>query len=121
MLIITFKIDIMKIKIQTSIFLLALFTGCEDLFVPEPGDDPEEIFEQLWATFEEEYAPFEERGVDWDLQYGIYRPMVTSGTTEDELFDILSLMLSSLDDGHVSITAPGREVFFSNRIRRHQN
>jgi carboxyl-terminal processing protease len=118
MLIITFKIDIMKLKIQTSVFLLALFTSCEEFFIPEPGDDPEQIFEQLWATFEEEYAPFEERGVDWDSQYGIYRPMVTSSATEDELFDILSLMLSSLDDGHVSITAPGKEVYFSNRIRR---
>jgi carboxyl-terminal processing protease len=29
-------------------------------------------------------------------------------------------MLASLDDGHVSLTAPGREVFFSNRIRRHK-
>jgi hypothetical protein len=58
--------------------------------------------------------------VDWALQYSIYSPMVNSSTTEDELFDILSLMLGSLNDGHVSLTTPGREVFFSNRIRRHQ-
>jgi hypothetical protein len=56
----------MKINIQTAMLLLVLLTGCEKLFVPEPANDPEEILEQLWATFEEEYAPFEERGVDWD-------------------------------------------------------
>jgi carboxyl-terminal processing protease len=110
----------MKIKIQSAMLLLVLLTGCEKLYVPEPANDPEEILEQLWRTFQEEYAPFEERGVDWELQYNIYRPMVTSATTEDELFDILSDMLASLDDGHVSLTAPGREVYFSNRIRRHQ-
>jgi carboxyl-terminal processing protease len=110
----------MKTNILTAILCLALLSGCESVFVPEPGAGPEEILEQLWGTFDEEYAPFEERGVDWDLQYSFYRPMVTPGTTDDELFDILSLMLASLNDGHVSLTAPGREVFFSNRIRRHQ-
>jgi carboxyl-terminal processing protease len=30
----------------------------------------------------------------------------------------LSDLLVSLDDGHVSLTAPDREVFFSNKYRR---
>lgn len=110
----------MATKIYIAILLMAFLTSCENLFVPEPGDNPEDILKELWGTFDKEYAPFEERGVDWALQYSIYSPMVNSSTTEDELFDILSLMLGSLNDGHVSLTAPGREVFFSNRIRRHQ-
>jgi carboxyl-terminal processing protease len=110
----------MKINIPSAMLLLVLLTGCEKLYVPEPANDPEEILEQLWSTFKEEYAPFEERGVDWELQYKIYRPLVTSATTEVELFDILSDMLASLDDGHVSLTATGREIFFSNHIRQHK-
>lgn len=93
-------------------------TGCETLFLEEPSGNPEDVFENLWTTFHEEYAPFEERNVDWEAQYETYRPKVKAGTMEDELFDILSQMLASLDDGHVSLSAPGRNVFFSNRIRQ---
>lgn len=100
-------------------FLLSL-SACENFFLPEPGKGPEEIFDELWHTFNEEYAPFEERGVDWEQQYNIYRPMVTPETSNDQLFTIISQLLSTLNDGHVSLTAPGREVFFSNRIRRLQ-
>ncbi|HEY8400395.1 MAG TPA: S41 family peptidase, partial [Cytophagaceae bacterium] len=44
-------------------------------------------------------------------------PMVTNTTTDSELFQILSMMLGTLDDGHVTLTAPGRNIFISNAIR----
>ena len=74
----------------------------------------------IWTTFDEQYAPFEERGVDWEEQYRIFRPMVSPNTPDDELFEIMGQMLAVLDDGHVSLTAPDREIFFSNLIRREQ-
>ncbi len=43
--------------------------------------------------------------------------MVKTGTTEEELFSIISQMLSKLNDGHVTLTAPGRDIFISNKIR----
>ena len=46
----------------------------------------ESNFESLWNEFNNHYAPFEERGVDWDQQYGIYRPMVTPTTTDQEAY-----------------------------------
>jgi len=45
------------------------------------------------------------RRVDWKAQYDIYRPMVTSLTSDDELFDIFCAMLDPLDDGHVELEA----------------
>ena len=95
-----------------------LVTGCERIFVDMPADNPEAIFENLWQTFNEEYAPFEERKIDWEQEYNAYRPLVSANTSDDELFGILTGLLSELDDGHVSLTAPGREVFISNRILR---
>jgi carboxyl-terminal processing protease len=95
-----------------------LFFGCEKMFVEQPENNPEAIFENLWHTFYEEYAPFEERNVNWESAYNKYRPLVNANTSEDELFAVLSELLSILDDGNVSLTAPDREVFFSNRIRR---
>lgn len=95
-----------------------LLSGCRKLFVDPPVNNPEAIFENLWTTFNEEYAPFEERNIDWQAEYHIYRPMVKANTTEDELFSILSQLLGTLNDGHVSLTAPGRDIFYSNKIRR---
>jgi hypothetical protein len=65
--------------------------------------DPEKNFEALWKTFHNRYPFFELRKVDWKRQYDIYGPMVTSETTDDELFDIFCQMLDPLDDGHVEL------------------
>lgn len=95
-----------------------LFSGCEKLFVEEPANNPVAVFENLWSTFNEEYAPFEERKVDWEAEYANFRTKVTEQTTDDELFVLLSQLLATLDDGHVSLTAPGKDIFFSNKIRQ---
>ena len=65
--------------------------------------DPEKNFEALWDTFHNRYPFFEVRRVDWKQQYEIHRPKVTSGTSDNELFDILCQMLDPLDDGHVEL------------------
>lgn len=109
----------MKISLKVIGLLLVFFlSGCEKMFIEPPKNNPEAIFENLWNTFNEEYAPFEERKVNWDSIYNVYRPLVKSNTTDDELFQIISDMLKVFDDGHISLTAPNRQVFYSNRIRR---
>jgi hypothetical protein len=66
---------------------------------------PEKNFEALWKTFHNRYPFFELRNVDWNKQYEIYRPQVTSETSDEELFDVLRRMLDPLDDGHVELKA----------------
>lgn len=92
--------------------------GCEEVFIEEPAEYPIAIFENIWTTFNEEYAPFEERGVDWLTAYETYRPQVDASTSNDELYAVVTDMLKTLNDGHVSLTAPDREVFHSNKVRR---
>jgi hypothetical protein len=77
--------------------------------------DPERNFESLWKTFHNRYPFFELRNVDWKKQYDIYRPKVTTKTSEDELFDIFCEMLDPLDDGHVELEAK----LSGDRKRRH--
>ncbi len=92
-------------------------TSCEEvLFEPEPKNNPEALFEDLWTTFKSDYASFEERGVDWDEQYQLFRPQVTASTTEPELKQIFKSLLRTLNDGHVSLTTPDDSVFYSNVI-----
>jgi len=104
-------------KVIAFTLMSSLIVACEEMFIEQPADNPEAVFENLWTSFHEEYAAFEERNVDWNAEYIIYRPMVNPNTSDGELFEIISQMLGKLDDGHVSLTAPGRDIFFSNRIR----
>ncbi|MBI5957149.1 MAG: S41 family peptidase [Chloroflexi bacterium] len=66
-------------------------------------DDPELNFEVFWHTFNEQYAFFYLYDVDWQAQYDTFRPRVTADTTPEELFSILSEMITPLKDGHVSL------------------
>ena len=99
------------------ILLLALVSsGCrKTFFEAEPANHPEAVFEDYWTSFQENYGPFSERGVDWQEQYDHFRPLVDAHSTEEELFSVLTEMTAILDDGHVNIIAPDRPVFNSNR------
>ena len=77
-----------------------VLAGCEKVFFePQPENNPEALFENLWTTFNTDYAVFEERGVDWDAQYSIFRQQVTPATTDTELEIIVKQLLRTLDDG----------------------
>lgn len=109
----------MKISFKIIGLLLAfILSSCEKMFIEPPKNNPEAVFDNLWTTFNEEYAPFEERKVNWDSIYNAYRPLVKSSSTDDELFQVLSNMLKVFDDGHINLIAPQKQVFNSNRIRR---
>lgn len=104
--------------IKYLIFIIISLSSCSNLFEDEPGTDPVTVFENIWNTFNEEYAPFEERGVNWLAEYQEFRSQVNQNSTEDDLFNALSGLLATLDDGHVTLTVPGKEIFVSNRIIR---
>ncbi len=72
---------------------------------------PEQLFESLWQTFDQKYALFEAKALDWQALYDIYRPKVTTDTGDEELFEIMAAMLSHLNDNHVLLQAEplGRE------------
>lgn len=93
--------------------------GCERLFFePEPANSPVENFKTLWTTFDERYAPFEQRNIDWLQIFEVYRPRVDERINDNELYSIMTGMLAVLDDAHVTLTAPFRPVWNSNRISR---
>ena len=103
----------MKNLIYIIAIVFALFLiSCEKVFFePTPENNPEAIFEDFWTTYHNEYANFEERGVNWDAIYAQYRPQVSLNTTDDELFEIFKQMLWHLRDAHVKLGAPNRKVF----------
>lgn len=62
-----------------------------------------DVFAQTWA---EQYGFFPEKKVDWAAVVAANRPRVTDATTPEQLFDIISGMISPLQDAHSSIAAP---------------
>ena len=73
---------------------------------------PEATFEAFWATYNENYALFGVKHVDWDAVYRVYRPRVTAETTDDELWAVLAEVGRLLNDVHVTLRDPatGREA-----------
>jgi len=88
----------------TAIFVSLSLISCEKLILGEDEvNEPINNFELLWNDFNEHYALFEVRGLDWNSMYETYRPMITSTTTDGELWSIFTNMLAYLDDSHTYI------------------
>ena len=75
--------------------------------------NPIENFETLWEIFNEKYAFFDVRGVDWKKQKDFYRLKVSDDTTPIQLFEIMAQMLSPLNDGHVELVAKNLNKYFN--------
>jgi carboxyl-terminal processing protease len=66
-------------------------------------ESPEFIFDLFWQTFDDHYAFFDRRGIDWAEVRRTYRPRVRADTTREQLYDLFVEILSKLDDGHVHL------------------
>ncbi len=65
-----------------------------------------EMFDSLWKDYDETYALFEVRGVDWDAQYKKCKPLVSDGMTDREFLEVLKQLLYPLKDSHVYVKTP---------------
>jgi len=83
---------------------LALATATAARAAPPAPVDPGAIFEELWTTLDQNYALFGVKGVDWQALDRVYRPQVGPGTTDEQLFSIVTRMLGHLNDNHVTLT-----------------
>ena len=94
---------------QPAIFnrIDALPAVCEDPI----GDSITEQFDHVWHTFNDYYAFFNERGVDWMSQYDQWRPTLSDQSSEEDLAQALIGLLTPIDDSHVSLTFDGEGSF----------
>ena len=72
--------------------------------------DPVLNFEHVWKTLDRNYGQFLVKHVDWDAIYRVYRPMVTSATTDQELWDMLLTMMGHLNDAHLALADGKRRI-----------
>ncbi len=99
-----------SVRLQASNLFKAQLTRLDQLPVSCQADrlittaTPTRQFEHLWHTFNDYYAFFDQRGVDWQQQYTTYRPMIDDAMDQKALFSVLADMLAPLDDDHVSLS-----------------
>lgn len=95
--------------IQRMILILicVILSSCGKTLVgTNPETAPEENFQILWEDFDKLYPSFEIKNADWNALYNTYRPQITPQTSEIELFNTMTALLSHLDDGHVALITP---------------
>ena len=81
----------------------------------QSNPDPELNFDVFWHSFDENYAFFAARGVDWDAVYSEYRPKIVAGTTPEDLYRTLTQIIDLLNDRHVSLQGQGFPRRYSGR------
>ena len=105
--------DTLKIKDGINEYFYTRLASFPDVCVEEVSEekqqDPVYNFEVLAKYFEDHYAYFELRNVDWETLYRKYREKVTPETTPPQLFNIMTEMLDTFNDGHIGLEA-GDEV-----------
>lgn len=94
----------MKKHIAIVFLLFFLFAGCEKILLgPEPENTVRNNFNILWKTYDENYALFDARHINWDSLYMVYIAKITDQTTETQLWNISADLIAHLDDGHVCL------------------
>ena len=107
----------MKKIVCVLVLFLSVNIGFAQNPVSYPKDTllskPELNFEVLWHTFEDNYAFFTLRNINWHAAYQTFRPLVTPATTDDSLYAIFSRMLAPFQDNHINVIVPGIKQFKS--------
>lgn len=95
---------------KTFLFLttILIFSSCEKILFEsdQASSDPLVNFDYLWSEVDKKYSYFELKNVDWDAVRDQYRPMLSSNSTEEDLFDVLAEMLNELRDDHTNLVSP---------------
>ena len=88
-------------KLAFLVLLAFLATSCIDEV--EHEDTPQGNFEALWQIIDEHYCFFDYKQIDWDSIYKIYKVRASNNINREQLFEVLTDMLSTLKDGHVNL------------------
>ena len=95
-------------------FLIAIFlefcffplTSCTFFYGEKNELSYESMFESMWKDYNQTYALFEVRGVDWNAQYDLCRGQVHDDMTDKEFLEVLKDLLYPLEDAHVYVKTP---------------
>ena len=67
---------------------------------------PEKNFEILWNTFDNHYAFFNQRNIDWNKIKEQYQLKIKNVKTDKELYELFIEILKLFNDGHIKLDVP---------------
>ena len=82
---------------------------------PQYQRDPVFLFDVLAQTFQEHYAFFELRGLDWANMTSEARQSLSKNSTDEDLMDAIVSILAPLEDGHVTFDAEEYDFSFESK------
>jgi hypothetical protein len=100
--------------ILIPLLVIFFFFSCHIFLGPDPENNPMAIFDRIWTDFDEKYALFDIRGIDWNEKRKIYSSKISPDMDDYELFNVCADMLNSLKDPHVFLTSSFNHSYFLN-------
>jgi len=80
-------------------------------------NNPKHNFQVFWDTFNEHYASFDIKNINWNEVYKQYEHKIDENTTDIELYTIFRQMIALLNDGHVKMEVPEKiENEYKNKV-----
>src|SRR5687768_1849210 len=76
-----------------------------------------ELLDAVWRRVRDSYVYTDFRGVDWQATYNEYKPKIASAATDKDVYNLLSEMITKLDDMHSSFLDP-EQVAEDEALRR---
>lgn len=99
------------------VFLSLIFLSFSSVEINAQFDrtinNPVQNFEEFWELFNNNYAFFEEKNINWDSIGQTHRPTVNAKTSNEILFHTFCTMLKSLNDAHVNLIVKEPDTTFS--------
>lgn len=71
------------------------------------------MFDALWLDFDQNYSFFELKGIDWNDSRIRFRSQLSSTSSDNVLFGVLSGMLLELEDPHVRLNTPVGDAVYT--------
>ncbi|MBU1011788.1 MAG: hypothetical protein KKG99_02180 [Bacteroidetes bacterium] len=100
--------------------IILLNVACSKIIVQPPQSNQNlEDFEMTWNTINDVYPMLDNKNIDWDSIYTIYRSR-TEKAVGDEFSQVLIDLLCELKDMHVYYVNKGRGLVFPYISPRHQ-
>jgi hypothetical protein len=100
-----------KVLFKSLALALLVLSSCkkEDnpvgITPPNNENTPQNNFNVMWADFDQNYPVFDVDCVNWDSLYFAYYPKISSGTTDQELFNIMKSCILDLKDAHSDLVS----------------
>ena len=101
-----------NLKLPLACVLIILFQ-CRVVKCQSSQNDLLITFDKFCKIFDQNYASFEEKQIDWDKMCEESRIKISSSMSDEDFFDLLSDMLRPLNDGHVTLRAKDLDKGFS--------